>query len=409
MKRKVSVVTALMLAFIMIMPTVLMARPIDTVEHRYVEGVRFVPLRLTAYAYGAEVEWGEETRLVYITGAAGESWTISVPVVGGFIEDGTSWVTYTYALSLFDDVEVQEPVTEEPILEEPAQRPEIHGLLSRIEYGENVAYIFGSMHLGRPDWFPLADVVEDAMARADVFAFEFDLALMEDPAVAEFQDELVLLPEGTTLEDVLTEQGFINLMALLESSPLGVEFYDMLESFTPVGANLVITMVAMMTHMNVDAAYSVDSYVMQFAVENNRSVIGLNDVFREVELQFDVPIEIQATVFDEPFDWDELVEVILDLGLAEIYESQDITALRNAMTVAFDADEPSPFVEHTTNINFNVRCHIFADEIARLLQETAEPTTFFVTVGIAHILGGELGTVLDLLEGMGFDVEALWN
>ena len=92
----------------------------------------------------------------------------------------------------------------------------IHGLLTRIEYGDNVAYIMGSMHMGRPHWFPLAGVVEDAMRRADVFAFEFDFTLRDDPLVMVGLQEHLLLPQGMTLLDVLTPQGLENFFDFLE-------------------------------------------------------------------------------------------------------------------------------------------------------------------------------------------------
>jgi len=296
------------------------------------------------------------------------------------------------------------------------QRPDIHGFISRVEYGGNVAYVFGSMHLGRPEWFPLSPIVEDAIARADVFAFEIDMELMASPEVMLYTGSLMMLPYGLTLRDVLPPDSFQSFLESLEVLPTIT--YEMIANFTPVGASMVIATVEMLPLMGIYSVYSVDSYVHAIAMAAGKPVIGLNDIFHEIDLLFDVPMEIQLTMFDSPADWEEvdwtvadwdtIVQYIVDMGLVEAYEAGDVAMLRNAMGSAVN-ENPTPFEEHFHHTNFHVRCHIFADEIARLLRETEEPTTFFVTVGAAHIIGGDFGKVLTLLEGMGFDVVPLWN
>ncbi|MCL2191362.1 MAG: TraB/GumN family protein [Treponema sp.] len=296
------------------------------------------------------------------------------------------------------------------------QRPEIHGFISRVAHGENVAYVFGSMHLGRPEWFPLSPVVEDAIARADVFAFEVDMALMASPEVMAHTAGLMTLPDGLTLRDVLSPESFQGFLESLEILPTIT--YEMIANFTPVGASMVIATVEMLPLMGIYSIYSVDSYVHAVAMAAGKPVIGLNDIFREVDLLLGVPMEIQATMFDSPADWEEvdwttadwdaIVQYVVDMGLVEAYETGDAAMLRNAMGSAL-SENPTPFEEHFHHTNFHVRCHIFAGEIARLLRETEEPTTFFVTVGAAHIIGGEFGKVLALLKEMGFDVVPLWN
>ena len=296
------------------------------------------------------------------------------------------------------------------------QRPEIHGFISRVAHGENVAYVFGSMHLGRPEWFPLNPIVEDAIARADVFAFEVDMALMNSPEVMAHTASLILLPDGMTIRDILSPDSFQNFLESLELLPTIT--YEMIANLTPVGASMIIATVEMLPLMGIYSIYSVDSYVHAIAMAAGKPVIGLNDIFHEVDLLFGVPMEIQVTMFDTPADWEEvdwaaadwetIVQYIVDMGLVEAYEAGNVAMLQSAMGSSV-SEVPTPFEEHFHHTNFHVRCHIFADEIARLLRETEEPTTFFVTVGAAHIIGGDFGKVLTLLEDMGFSVVPLWN
>ena len=101
MRKKKSAILALVLALVMTIPTMAIARSMDDVPQRTENGVVYAALRLTAYAHGATVEWNGETRTVYITDAGGNRQDVVVEAVGGFIEDGTSWIPFELANRLF--------------------------------------------------------------------------------------------------------------------------------------------------------------------------------------------------------------------------------------------------------------------------------------------------------------------
>ena len=65
--------------------------------------------------------------------------------------------------------------------------------------------------------------------------------------------------------------------------------------------------------------------------------------------------------------------------------------------------------QYDREIVFNYRSTLFAEEIIRLLQETEEPTTFFITVGIGHMIGDDYGNVFNVLENHGFDIVRLYR
>lgn len=285
----------------------------------------------------------------------------------------------------------------------------IHGLISRVEYGGNVAYIFGSAHMGRAHWFPLHPVAQDAIARADVFAFEVDMALMTAPEVVLYTQRLMMLPAGMTLQDILPPDTFARLLEYLETFPNVT--YEILAPFTPVGALMIITLFELVPLMNVYSGYSVDSYIHAAALARGRPVIGLNDIFREIELLYAVPMYIQQTVFDDFGDFPSMAQAVIDMALMEAYEAQDAAMLRSAMSSAMPiyGEEASLYARHLHEVTWQIRSRLFADEIARLLWETQEPTTFFVTIGIGHLIGGDFGNVFSFLGDMGFSVAPLWE
>jgi len=340
-----------------------------------------VPVRAIAEATGANVEWDHEAQTVVITTA------------------------------------------------EETERPNIHGMLTRIEYGDNVAYIFGTMHAGKSEWFPLHPMAEDAMRRADIFAFEFDLT--EDPfdvgvdwdmeldellemfdldELLELLDEflemtaLFFLPDELTLEDILPEDVFENFITNFATFDV-IDFeYENIANLTPVTLISDISR-AMIELLGVSFDLSVDMYIADFAVENDRPVVGLNTAISELELNFDIPLDLQVYALVDFPDFDTLLEYFEETGLVEAYERQD----RDALLAILEAEyTDNPYSQHMHHI-FHKRCRIFAEEIARLLRETQEPTTFFVAIGAAHIVGGNQGQVLYILEDMGFDVVSMWE
>ena len=349
--------------------------------------------------------------------------------------------------------EAIEEATEPTPEAEPRPEPNIHGKLTRIEYGNNVAYIIGSMHAGRPNWFPLADITEEAMARADVFAFEFDMSALQNieqllemdnedllrliynalgyweelyeffaDAVEftfdEFFDELhelfLLSPDEMlewlilqdTLAEVLPHDILSNFLEHLPS--YGIEFAA-ISHMSPLEFTLWFGMEITPHITDVQDEYSVDDYVYNFAVRMGRQVVGLNHILIEYLLFTEIPAEIEPYMLADFVSFEELVEFHREYNLADAYEAQDLDFIREIILRELGSADDNPYAQHFQLINLYVRCHIFANGIASLLRDTPEPTTFFITIGMAHILGDGAGKVLCLLEDMGFELTPLWQ
>ncbi|MCL2837975.1 MAG: TraB/GumN family protein [Oscillospiraceae bacterium] len=397
---KSSKIIALILVFVMAVSTVAMASPLAPIYNTYVDGEAFVPLRATAYAFGAEVEWVDATRSVIITFAAGDYEVVAVEAIGGFIMYNMSWIPLAFAIELFYG-------------EEDYERPQIHGMLTRIEYNDNVAYIFGSMHAGRPNWFPLHPMVEDAMARADIFGFEVDMNEMMDLSEEQLEAiaALQIIPDGLTLEDILPEDVFENFITNFESfSAIGLQ-YEYIATLRPIALTAALEMIMLaLTGTEIGIGdHMVDGYIAEFARANDRPIMGFENIVDQAYLLFDVPMELQVYALVDFPDFETMLSYFEgEYGLAEAYERQDIDALRAILESGWSS-YGDPLMQHMHYIHWDYRDRIYANGIAELLRNTEEPTTFFFTFGISHIMGGNTGIVLYLLEDMGFDVVPLWK
>ena len=306
--------------------------------------------------------------------------------------------------------EPDEPDESAPEVQEPppvaAGRPDIHGFLSRVEYNDNVAYILGSMHLGRENWFPLNPVAENAMRRADVFAFEIDLGdlvgLIDSLILGA---ELSLLPDGMTLEDVVPPDIFANFIEMLETYPQVT--YEDIAMLTPVAAVNEIFEIEFQPHMGIYIEYSVDLYVLGFAMGLGRPTIGLNDASDETRFMLDIPLDVQAYALVDFADW--MTSFVATMSYAatmiEAYETQNIEVIRAISMDAYYGAEYNAYLQFMHDV-FIQRCEIFAQSILSLLSETDEPTTFFITVGAAHVAYGH---VFGVLEAYGLEIVELWR
>ena len=128
--RKKSVILTLMLAFILAMPAAVIAKSMEDVPQRTEDGTVYVMLRMIAYVHSFDAEWDGATRTVTLI-ADDNRISFNVEEVGGFIEDGTSWVQYEFAVGLLTMVGTEE-------LDETAQL--IAALISSIEAGRLFVY-----------------------------------------------------------------------------------------------------------------------------------------------------------------------------------------------------------------------------------------------------------------------------
>jgi len=325
----------------------------------------------------------------------------------------------------------EETEIEEPEIEEAAEPAEgIHGLLSVVQYGDNRVYILGSIHIGREEWFPLTLAAEAAIERADIFAFEIDMAAeggrcLCDPAYCDcgcdpyedecicFAMEMMFFPEGETLLTFLPPEDYKALMASLRTFPINL---DVVATFRPTTLAEIILYQIVAPNLGLSADHSIDTYVFNRAQELERPVIGLTDFNDHIAFVSNMPEEYQFATARYFSDFDTMLEETEELVL--VYEAQDIETLKGMVRLglaeayeAYAVGEISAgglglsrYWHYTVG---NYRSNFFARQIADLLTQTEEPTTFFVTVGIAHLTREE--NVFDSLREMGFTVERLYR
>ena len=400
---------AFTMMFTMLMSTIVLSaiNPLDDIQRRYVDGTAYVPLRATAYAFDAEVEWHAPTGTVHITDVEGNVHIIDVAAEGGFTESGVSFITLEHAARIFN------------------VRPTgtgIHGAIHRVEYGDNVVYLFGTMHAWRDDWSPLADVALDALMRSDVLALEADTSDEEFMEAA--IEDVMFLRDGQTWSEFLPRRAydqFVELMQLWEF-PYNRETRYLNPQYIIRFLFNEISLAMMQGELQVWTE-SMDNYIAEIAREQGMQIIGLECATQQMEIFYHPPLEVvidYIMTFPTPrevlwFMAHERDRSAEDSGLdelARLYETNNVSGMINTFGRSFNLGTESVSDAHFREMLGNWRSTYYANRIAELLQETEEPTTFFVAVGISHVIRSGAGAgftdIVYQLRLLGFEVEPLF-
>lgn len=263
------------------------------------------------------------------------------------------------------------------------------------------SYILGTQHLASAAFVDSIPGLRDAFAATEQVYGEIDLLQAEKPAQQQLMAAAMTLPEGTTLQSLLTAEQLERLNAHLRtaigadlSNPMVAAQFGKLKP----GALLVnLTLLMAMRHVKgFNPQDTFDDYFQKEARKNGKVVGGLETMEHQIYVLFEsTPLDRQVEQLMCFVDNSEKQEAQL-LRIFKAFSEQNLEELHAA-------------IEH----KMNNRCDMTVEEHARLLDNRNEawvvqmPTlmkeksTFFA-VGAGHLLG-EKG-VLPLLRKAGYTI-----
>lgn len=324
---------------------------------------------------GAFEQITEETALLG-KGQAGQRWTTPWHDLHKKLEGGE-----------IDYVKTAAAVAPEPI-STPECKGEKRPVLWKVKGLKNTVYLFGSIHLGRPDFYPLLPAVESSFDRSRHLVVEIDTtsdAFRKD--VARFMASS-RLPEGRSVRDVLSPGVYRRLTE--EVDRLGLPF-DSFERLRPwVSA---VTLLAMkLQSMGYMPDFGADRYFLDRAEGKD---------IRELE-SFGEQVRLFESIGEERF----LAYTLLSLNVMELKSGQMISAwrcgdLKTLQKILFE-DLDSNVLDNVMEIYekfFFERNRKMADKIKTYLQKEGD---YFVVVGAGHLVGDR--SVVDLLQAEGYQI-----
>jgi len=264
-----------------------------------------------------------------------------------------------------------------------------------IKQGKATVYLFGSMHFGHADFYPLPDAVEKAFEVSDRLVVEVDILNITPEAAVQAIFKYGGLPAGQQLVNRLTPETFQTLAEQARKNGLDVKVF---ERFQPWYVSLMLVE-AEIRKTELQQKLGIDWYFLQRA--------GASKKVEELE-----SIDSQLALFGGLTDADQeefLRQTLKDLvhsrayltAMAESWRKGDLASLEATLIEPF---QQKPQTQNLFNRIFIQRNVSMVDRILAYLKKNDQ--VFFV-VGVSHMLGK--GGIVALLEERGVQVRRISN
>jgi uncharacterized protein len=259
-------------------------------------------------------------------------------------------------------------------------------LLWRAEVGGSVLHLLGSVHVARPELYPLDARIERAFAASDVLVLELDLDQTAQFKAAQHMIEAGRLPAGKRLADVVAPETW----RLFEQTQArrGQGIFG-LRGFRPWFVALTLTTQALEA-AGFSAEHGIDEHFRARAAGQKR-IIALETVDEQLALFTGLSAETEETMLRQTLE--ELDDYGAELDSAfRAWTSGDSKSIDELLIRPMRKTYPELFEQLFTARNRRMT--------AKLLQLTAEaPGRYFVVVGAGHLIGKD--GVVDLLRVQG--------
>lgn len=270
----------------------------------------------------------------------------------------------------------------------PAQAQNAHPAFWTVHGPKGTVYLMSSLHLLPPqiDWH--SPDIDAAMHSADSFVFEVPTGASERDEETKFIFNNGLLPAGQTLHDKLSDDARRDFRRALDLA--GMEERN-LDQKQPWLVEVVLT-VQSMYRRNYSAAHTPEGEAHELANHDGKDVRYLDTTLQQLEF-------LQGA--DRSAGVERFSAVLADFPnqpgreskFVEAWASGDVNMSASLIAAGLrDLPDEQKFLDE--------RNHDWTRQIANMLNENH---TFFVTVGIAHLVGPD--GVPALLRAQGINVD----
>lgn len=188
--------------------------------------------------------------------------------------------------------------------------------------GKQEFYLFGTLHVLRPDTYPLPAVYERAMAQCDVLWLEVDIDELADPTIARSIGQKMRLPEGERLINQVSESTYHALQRLAEQAGLSLDYLQELKPWAVVNM-LTLTL---FQQQGFDVDHGLDGYLYAQAKEKRLPVYAFESLLWQIDL-FDELARVTGDRFVE-FSTNDIEQgAQLIENMVQYWQEGDVEAL----------------------------------------------------------------------------------
>lgn len=265
-------------------------------------------------------------------------------------------------------------------------------LLYKVSSPSSTVYILGSIHLAKPELYPLERAIEEAYNKCDVLVVELDAESRESMTV--MQNSMARLgtyPQGKTLQSELSATTYRALKSYTMKRGIPLET---LEQMRPWVVMLQLSMTEML-RLGYSPEFGIDKHFLDRAKEERKTIMGLETIEEQMALLSRDDKGYQEKLLRYTLaSMGEMAPMLNALfaswriGDAEAMEKMFLLPIQD------DAGLKDLYEELVTRRN-----HKMTEKIAAYLRTDRD---YFVIVGAGHVIGKE--GIAGLLANRGYKV-----
>lgn len=258
----------------------------------------------------------------------------------------------------------------------------------RITDGESTVYLGGTVHLLRPEDYPLPEEFDQAYEGSSELFFETDISSMNDLSVQAQMLQQLTYSDGRTLKDVLDTEAY----AALETYTAGVGMpLMMLEQFKP---GMIVSTLQVLEFQRMGfTPQGVDAFFNAQALTDGKSVGALETLDEQIGFLAAMGEGVESEFIMMSLEDLDNTAKLMD-EMIEAWRVGDSQALQTLFVD--DMLERAPAVYDSLLRQRNLR---WVPQIEAMFNDQG---TEFVLVGAAHLVG--VDGLVELLRARGYDL-----
>jgi uncharacterized protein YbaP (TraB family) len=255
-------------------------------------------------------------------------------------------------------------------------------------------YLLGSIHIARPDIYPLDSVIEDAFASAKYLVVEVNVHNVDMQNVNSLLLEHGVYPQGEGLRENVSPSLYDALAEQFERFGINITTLD---AYRPWVISMTLEQLILQS-LGYLPENGIDYYFLDKAA-HTKKILELETAEYQLELLYSLPDEVMIETLQYDIDFATTPEDME--ALFQAWEDGDVVEMESLLFEAL-TEEPglaSYYEKLFDERNFNMA--------AKIEGYLADDETYFIVVGAGHLVG-ENG-LLNLLAEKGYAIKQLYD
>jgi len=269
---------------------------------------------------------------------------------------------------------------------------EAKSLLYKVSSEGSDVYILGSIHLAKPELYPLDNEITKAYTASDVLVLELDPSSQE--SVKTIQNSMLSLgmyPAGKNLKNQLSTKTYTALETYMSKVNLSL---DGMQQMKPWVVMLQLSVMEMM-RLGYSPELGIDQHFLNKAKQDKKPVVELETAAEQMALLAKDDKEFQDKLLFYTLESMHDLEPMLD-DMFKYWKNGEAKDFEKVMSKSLEDD---PSLEGIYDDLITKRNHTMAAKIEDFLKTNKN---YFIVVGAGHVVGEE--GIVSLLQKQGYEL-----